>query len=244
MFGTSPSALFVFGLTARQISSHLGALGHSFLSLHPLPPVLPVSVGLMQHAVLIGGLCLSQLNCHVISWTPALPLRLGLSVRWTCQLPLLCAHTCSCSHMFFFLELLSGNLADRQAGTKRAVWDETGKRIKAFCGPYAHMQTNTHISTHKVPAGASCPGRNIPRVPFHSLSLLILYSHTAFISSYPCPPPSPTYLLMVFVLSLKGTVKHFGKYPYYLFFLRRELWENWHSYVSTLNMSQRLAGLW
>lgn len=96
----------VFSPTARQISSHLGALAQ-----YPLPVVLPVSVRLCSMLCWLG-VCLFQLNYHVISSTPALPLRPGFSLRWTCQLPLLRTHTCSCSLTWFPEAALSGNVAD------------------------------------------------------------------------------------------------------------------------------------
>lgn len=113
-----------------------------------------------------------KLNCHVISSTPALPLRPGLSVRQQdghANYPPLRAHLFPLTPK----AVLSGNVAD-------GSWYKTGSKgwngeseSKVFVAPHAHRQTNTHINTHKVPAGASCPGRKIPGEPF-LLPLLLL----------------------------------------------------------------------
>lgn len=73
--------LFFF-FFVRQISSHPGALVHS-------PPTLyPRHAGRSYLSLLVSAACCAdwgsvspKLNCHVISSTPALPLRPGLSVR-------------------------------------------------------------------------------------------------------------------------------------------------------------------
>lgn len=75
-------------LKERQISSHLGALSHfPSLCIHSLQ----ANLSLWDSAACCAdsGVRPSRLNCHVIISTPALPLRLGLSVKWACQLLLL-----------------------------------------------------------------------------------------------------------------------------------------------------------
>lgn len=166
------------------------------------------------------GVCLSQLNCHVISSTPALPLRPGLSVRWTCQLPLLLTHTHI--HTLVLPEAaLSGSIVDSSRYTKRAVWDETGKRIKALCVAFMDTCRQIHTSIHRksqqeLLVQAEGSQGNLST----SCSLLILYSkhtHIVFHSSL------LFFLLLSLLISLwfcypfvplKGTAQQFGKCIY------------------------------
>ena len=169
---TIQSGAFFF-FFVRQISSHPGALVHS-------PPTLyPRHAGRSYLSLLVSAACCAdwgsvspKLNCHVISSTPALPLRPGLSVRQQdghANYPPLRTHLFPLTPK----AVLSGNVSDGswyKTGSKG--WNG-GSESKVFVAPRAHRQTNTHINTHKVPAGASCPGRKIPGEPF-LLPLLLL----------------------------------------------------------------------
>lgn len=158
IFGTSPSGALLFSVKQRDKLAHTWrAFTCPPKSLDP-PPYSPTCLcESLQPAVLIGGLSLwgliavlsaPILHCHFVR---------AFQSDGHANYPS-SAHTLVLAHSHGYQRL--GCQVQTAAGTKRALWDETGKRLKALCSPMC-----THMDTHQY---TSSPSRSLlfsPRDP-------------------------------------------------------------------------------